>query len=130
MRGDRGPDVGHRGAARDPLEVQFPLAAGGPEPAPVSYRARPPDGPGPGEPVVAVVAGRSMGGLMFTAGWITRPGRGRWRLAVWVQASTATGRQRVPGTSWGIRRALEVVGACHQAAMAALYAEHAERRAE
>jgi hypothetical protein len=96
----------------------------------VSYRAVLPGGPdpGPGEPVVAVAAGRSMGGLMFTAGWITRPGRHRWRLAVWVQASTATGPQRVPGTCWGIQQALHTAAVCHQAAMAALYAEYEARR--
>ncbi len=98
----------------------------------VSYRARPPVSGDPdpclGEPVVAVIAARNMGGGHFTAGWVTRPGRPRWRLTVWVMASAATGPQRVGGTCWGIRRALATAATCHQAAMAALYAEHDARR--
>jgi hypothetical protein len=98
----------------------------------VSYRALPPAKPdlGLGAPAIAVVGARTMGGLDFAAGWITRPGRLPWRLAVWIQASPATCPQRVRDTCWGIRRALQTAAYCHQAAMGDLYAEHeAARRA-
>ena len=47
----------------------------------VSYRALPPSKPdlGLGEPAVAVIAARTMGGRDFAAGWVTRPGRSRWQ---------------------------------------------------
>jgi hypothetical protein len=95
----------------------------------VSYRALPPSKPdlGFGEPAVAVIAARTMGGLDFAAGWVTRPGRSRWRLTVWVQASSAAGPQRVPGTRWGIRRALDTAAVSHQQAMAGLYAGYARK---
>lgn len=93
------------------------------------YRALPPSTPdlGLGEPAVAVIAARTMDGGDFAAGWVTRPGRTRWRLTVWVQASSATGPQRVPGTRWGIRSALDTAAVSHQQALARLYAGDARQ---
>lgn len=86
-----------------------------------SYRALPPAQPdlGLGAPAIAVIAVQAADGRTSAAAWVTRPGRLRWRLAVWVSPAYAGHPpERVPGISWGIRQALQTAAARHQAALA------------
>jgi hypothetical protein len=78
------------------------------------YRALPPPEPDPGGLLVAVIVGRALTGRTFSAAWVTRTGRARWRLAVWVPAPG--GQRRLPRASWGIRRALSAAAQHHHAA--------------